>query len=83
MLVPPLHAVYFLCVSLSLYVLAFLLYRQDPHSPEIRVMAVITVVLGAVSLAFASLLWMESNLAAQAHARSYAEAQMVTPARER
>jgi hypothetical protein len=56
MLVPPLLAAYFLLVGLLLFGLAFLLSRQVPPSPELRFAAVITGVLGVVSLAFAVLL---------------------------
>ena len=55
--VPPLLAAYLLFASLSLYVLAFLLYLHDPHSPELRDAAVVTFVLGVILLAFASLVW--------------------------
>jgi heme A synthase len=65
MLAPPLLAAYFLCTGLSLFVLAFLLYRQDPSSPELRVAAIITAVLGAVALVVALLGWREVRLAAR------------------
>ena len=68
---------HFLLVGLSLHVLVFLLYRHDPHGPEVRFAAVVTGVLGVVSLAAALLVWMEINLAAktaaQAPVRAYAE----------
>ena len=60
MLVPPLLTVSFLLVGLSLHVLVFLLYRHDPHGPEVCFAAVVTGVLGVVSLAAALLVWMES-----------------------
>jgi hypothetical protein len=44
--VPPLLAVYFLIADLSLFVLAFLLSREEPHSPELRC---IVVIMGVVS----------------------------------
>ena len=50
-------ATYFLLVGLSLHVLAFLLYRHDPHDPKLRFVTVVTVLLGVVSLAVALLLW--------------------------
>ena len=62
MLVPSLLPVYFLFVGLSLHVLAFLLYRHDLHGPEVRFAAVVTGVLGVVSLVAALLGWMESIL---------------------
>ena len=65
MLAPPLLAAYFLYVALSLFVLTFLLYHQDPSSPELRLAAIVTTVLGAVSLAFALLVWREVRLAAK------------------
>ena len=39
MLVPSLLTVYFVFVGLSLHVLAFLLYRHKPYSPELRFVA--------------------------------------------
>jgi heme/copper-type cytochrome/quinol oxidase subunit 4 len=78
----PLLAAYLVVASLSLSVLAFLLYLHDRHNPAIRLMAEVTCVLGAVSVAFALLLFMEMSLstktAFQARAHSYAEAQTVT-----
>ena len=77
MLAPPLLAAYFSCAGLSLFVLAFLLYRQDPSSPELRFAAIVTAVLGAVALVFALLGWIEIRLAAktavQASVSTYAE----------
>ena len=52
--------VYLLLASFSLTVLAFLLYCHDPHGPEVRFAAVVTGVLGVVSLAEALLVWIES-----------------------
>jgi hypothetical protein len=61
MLDPSLLASAFVLVGLSLFVLAFLLYRQAPHRPELRFTAVVTGVLGVVSVALALLGWMESR----------------------
>ena len=61
MLVPPLLVASFLFVGLLLFGLAFLLSRPVPASPELRFAAVVTGVLGVVSLAFAVLLWSESR----------------------
>jgi hypothetical protein len=74
MLAPPMLAAYFLCVALSLFVLAVLLSRQDPSSPELRFAAIVTAVLGVVSLAFALLGWIEIRLAAKTAAAAPAPA---------
>ena len=52
MLDPSLLASSFVFVGLSLFVLAFLLYREAPHRPELRFAAVVTGVLGVVSFTF-------------------------------
>ena len=65
MLVIPTLTTFLVVASLSLHSLAFLLYLHDRHSPELRFSAMVTFSVGAVSLAFASLVWMESNLAAK------------------
>jgi hypothetical protein len=64
-----------LIVSSSLHILAFLLYCRNQHSRELRLTALGMFALGATSLALASLLWMESRLAAQppAPVSAYAE----------
>jgi hypothetical protein len=59
MLAPPLLVASFLFVGLLLFGLAFLLSRQVPPSPELRFAAVVTGVMGVVSLAFAVLVWRE------------------------
>ena len=78
----PLLSAYLVVAGLSLYVLAFLLYSHDRHSPELRFMAEVTCVLGAVSVAFALLLFMEMSLGTkkpfQELAHSYAEVQGMT-----
>jgi len=43
---------YFLIAGLSLFVLAFLLYREAPHRPELRFAAVVTGILGVVAFTF-------------------------------
>jgi hypothetical protein len=77
MLVSLLFVAYLLVSGFSMNVLAFLLYCQDRHSAELRRTALVMVSAGAASLALASLVWMEINLAAktaaQAPARAYAE----------
>ena len=52
MLAPPLLVASFLFVGLLLFGLAFLLSRQVPPSLELRFAAVVTGVMGVVSLAF-------------------------------
>jgi hypothetical protein len=52
---------YLLIAGVSLHILAFLLYRQNRHSPELRWAALVMFALGAASLALAALLWMESR----------------------
>jgi len=54
---------YLLIAGVSLHILAFILYHQNRHSPELRLTALIMFALGAASLALAALLWMESRLA--------------------
>lgn len=58
MYAPLLLATYLLLAGLSLFVLAFLLYSEEPHSTEVRFTAAVIGVLGVVSWAFALLLWM-------------------------
>ncbi len=86
MLEPPLLATYFLLVGLSLHVLAFLLYRHDPHDPKLRFVTVVTVLLGVVSLAVALLLWVGDSPATKAAftscVRADTEAHRWTPAEE-
>jgi hypothetical protein len=65
MLAPPLLAASLLFTGLSLCVLAFLLSRQDPPMPKLRVAAIITAVLGVVAFAVALSLWREIRLAAK------------------
>jgi hypothetical protein len=59
-------AAYLLIAGVSLHILAFILYRQNRHSPELRLTALVMFALGAASLALAALLWMESRLATTA-----------------
>jgi len=54
--------------GLSLFVLAFLLSRQEPLMPELRFAAIITAVLGVVAFAAALGLWSEIRPAAPAAA---------------
>ena len=61
---------YLLVASFSLTVLAFVLYCQDRHSAELRVTALALLSVGAASLALASLVWMEINLAAKTAAQA-------------
>ena len=56
MLAPPLLAASFLFTGLSLCVLALLLSRQDPSMPALHFAAIVTAVLGVVSVALAVLL---------------------------
>jgi hypothetical protein len=55
--VPPLLAAYCLFVSLSLFVLAFLLSRLDSPRPELRFAATATGVLAVLFWVFALLVW--------------------------
>jgi len=86
MLAPPLLAVYFLFVGFLLFVLAFLLYRQDPPRPELRFATVVTGILGVVSLTFSLLLWREIYVAAktadQAPAPAYVDSTANGPEKE-
>ena len=62
---------YFLIAGLSLFVLAFLLYREEPDNPDLRFTAAVIGVLGVVSLAFALLLWMEIRFSEDTSAGSH------------
>ena len=54
-------AAYFCFSSVSLCSLALVLCLQDRHNPELRGTALLMGSLGAVSLALASVLWMEGR----------------------
>ena len=61
--VSPLLATYLLVVSVSLWILAIILYLQDRASSELRFTALMLVSVGAIALAFASLVWMDVRFA--------------------
>ena len=54
--------VYLVFASVSLYVLAVLLYLQDRQSSELQSSARLIMSVGATALAFASVLWMEDHI---------------------
>ena len=61
--VSPFLATYLLVVSISLWILATILYLQDRASSELRFTALMLVSVGAIALAFDSLLWMDVRFA--------------------
>ena len=56
---------YLVLASISLCVLAVILYRHDRYSAELRSTALLMVSIGALVLAFASLVWMGGRFALQ------------------
>ncbi len=53
---------YLCCASGSLAALAVLLYRYDQHSAEQRHIAEVALSVSGATLAFATLVWMQSRL---------------------